>query len=150
MSVNDHPTEESSLERERTPKSFELFPTIISKLLEDGKLQYPDFEKLEELFGERVQKAIDSLTSLNVKKYLFTPSGIIRWVVIGSSGREYLLLSHSFCSCNDFLFNSLLRRETPSCYHLLAREIAELRGDFEVIQLSDRQYSQFMLDKFSF
>lgn len=149
MAANDSSSTESS-EKEKAPKSFELFPTSIAQLLDDGKLQYSDFEKLERLFGERVQKAIDSLTNLNVKKYVFTPSGIVRWVVIGSSGREYLLLSHSFCSCKDFLFNSLLRRETPSCYHLLAREIAELKGDFEVIQLSDRHFSQFMKDKFSY
>ena len=105
-----------------------------------------DIEKLEELFGERVKKALELVGDRRVKKYLFKPSGIVRWVVRGGSDRDYLLLEHSFCSCKDFLFNALLRQGSPSCYHLLAREIAEQAERFEEIELEDGQYVAFMAE----
>ena len=120
-------------------KAFEVFPDIISHLQKDSKLSISDIKKLEELFGERVQKALELIGESRVKKYIFSPSGIVRWVVSGQE-KEYLVIERTFCSCRDFLFTALLRREVPSCYHLLAREIAEQIEKYEEIILDDEQY----------
>lgn len=124
-------------------KSFEIFPEILSHLNKDSKFSVDEIKRLEELFGERVKKALELIAANKVKKYVFEPSNIIRWVIEGFE-KDYLVIEQSFCSCKDFLFNVLLRRNVPSCYHLLAREIAEKTGKFIVMTTSDENYSEFM------
>ena len=123
----------------KSSKAYEIFPKIISHLKKDSKLSLEDIEKLEELFGDRVKKALELIGESRVKKYIFTPSGIVRWVVSGQE-KDYLVIERTFCSCRDFLFTALLRREVPSCYHLLAREIAEQTEKYEEIILDDDDY----------
>ena len=144
MSSNDQSNEKASRKR-KSPRSFEFYPDLLIKLSRTNPLVCEDLTKLEELFGDRVKKALELVADNRVKKYRFTPSGVIRWVVEGTEN-NYLQIAASFCSCRDFLFSSLLRREVPSCYHLLAREIAERTERFEEITLNDSDYSQFMKD----
>lgn len=127
----------------KSPKSFEVFPIIVSKIKKSKKLTSADFKLLEDLFGNRVQKALELVGSKGVTKYLFNPSGVERWVVSGHE-KDYLVIENSFCSCEDFLFTALLRREAPSCYHLLAREIAALTENYEEVKIDDNQYQVYM------
>lgn len=124
----------------KSQKAFEIYPKILTFIAEGKKLSVQDIEQLEETFGERVKKALELIGAKKVKKYLFTPSGVSRWVVEGHE-HAYLTLEHSFCSCKDFLFSSIMKRVIPSCYHLLARELAELSGKFEEIVVADEQYT---------
>ncbi len=126
-----------------SPKSFEVFPIILSKMKKDKRLTPADLTRLEDLFGDRVQKALELVASKGITKFTFTPSGVERWVVSGHE-KDYLVIENSFCSCKDFLFTALLRREAPSCYHLLAREIADLTDGFEEVKVEDNLYSSYM------
>lgn len=125
-------------------KVFEVFPEIVLQLKKDSRLSLEDIELLESIFGDRVKKALELVGEKKVHKYTFTPSGIIRWVVTGGKERDYLVIEHTYCSCKDFLFNALYRREIPSCYHLLAREIAERTEKYEEVTVKDELYSNFM------
>lgn len=127
----------------KSSKAFEIFPQIIAHLKKGSKLTANDIENLEKFFGDRVQKALELIGEKKVKKYIFVPSGVIRWVVTGQE-KDYLVIERTFCSCRDFLFTALLRREAPSCYHLLAREIAERIEKFEEIKFDDEYYSENM------
>jgi predicted nucleic acid-binding Zn finger protein len=124
-------------------KSFEAFPELLSKIKKGSKLSIKDIEFFEEIFGDRIQKALEVIGANGVKKYTFSPSGIFRWTVQGQ-GKEYLVIENSFCSCKDFLFTALLRKEAPSCYHLLAREIAEKIEQFENITIEDKSFDEYM------
>ncbi|MBN1330729.1 MAG: hypothetical protein JXA54_14755 [Candidatus Heimdallarchaeota archaeon] len=124
-------------------KSFEAYPKIIEHITLGSKLSASDIEKLEEIFGDRLQKALEIITEKRVKKYLFRPSGIIRWIIIGHE-RTYLTIEHSFCSCQDFLYRALLKQDTPSCYHLLAREIADRINKYETIEIDDKLFESYM------
>lgn len=124
-------------------KSFEAFPELLSKIKKGSKLTIKDIEFFESIFGGRVKKALEVIGSKGVKKYLFSPSGIFRWTVQGQ-GKEYLVIENSFCSCKDFLFTALLRKEAPSCYHLLAREIAERTEQYESITIEDKLFEEYM------
>jgi len=135
---------ERSKKYRKKSKVFEVFPEIITNLQKGGKLDLADFEQLESIFGDRVKKALELVGEHKVRKYAFTPSGVIRWVVTGGTDKDYLVIEHTFCSCKDFLFNALYRREIPACYHLLAREIAEKTEKFEVITIEDQFYSEYM------
>ncbi|NHJ38552.1 MAG: hypothetical protein FK731_00865 [Asgard group archaeon] len=124
-------------------KSFEIFPIILENIKEGTKLTITDIEHLESCFGERVEKALELLGNNKVKKYIFQPSGVIRWIVTGHKD-EYLIIEHSYCSCKDFLLHALLKKTIPSCYHLLAREIAERTGKYEIIEINDSRYNSLM------
>jgi len=142
--------EKSQTIKQKSPKKikkskvFEVFPEIVLQLNKDSRLSLKDIERLESIFGDRVKKALELVGENKVHKYTFSPSGIIRWVVTGGKDRDYLVIEHTFCSCKDFLFNALYRREIPSCYHLLAREIAERIEKYEKVSVKDELYSNLM------
>ncbi|MEA2070838.1 MAG: SWIM zinc finger family protein [Asgard group archaeon] len=127
-----------------TPKVFTVFPKALENI-STSQLDYEHLADLETLFRERLTKALEAIEKQAVKKYVFKPSGVIRWVVKGKE-REYVTIEHNFCSCKDFLFNALYRRNTPACYHLLAREIAEASKRYIEITVDDDQY-QALLEK---
>ncbi|NHK30147.1 MAG: hypothetical protein FK730_02260 [Asgard group archaeon] len=124
-------------------KSFEIFPIIFENFKEGSKLTITDIEHLESIFGDRVKKALELVGNNRVKKYIFKPSGVTRWIVNGHQN-DYLIIENSFCSCKDFLFHVLLKKTIPSCYHLLAREIAERTAKFTVVEVDDSNYSSYM------
>lgn len=124
-------------------KSFQAFPKLLSNIKKGSKLTIKDIEFFEGIFGERIRKALEVIGANGVKRYLFSPSGVIKWTVRGQE-KEYLVIENSFCSCKDFLFTALLRKEAPSCYHLLAREIAEKTEQFEEITVEDNLFQEYM------
>ncbi|MFW9922441.1 MAG: hypothetical protein ACFFDW_04035 [Candidatus Thorarchaeota archaeon] len=129
--------------RKSSLKSFEIFPNILGDLKKGSKLTYEDIENLEKLFGERVKKALEIIGEKRIMKYHFQPSGIVRWVVKGDE-KNYLVIEQTFCSCKDFLFTAILKREVPSCYHLLAREVAEKIEQYQEVVVSDNEYPMLM------
>ncbi len=125
-------------------KVFEVFPEIVLQLKKDSRLSLEDIEQLESIFGDRVKKALELVGEKKIHKYTFIPSGVIRWVVTGGKEKDYLVIEHTYCSCKDFLFNALYRRDVPSCYHLLAREISERTEKYEEVKVKDELYSSLM------
>jgi len=78
-----------------------------------------------------------------VKRYVFKPSGRVRWIVVGRE-RDYLLLPEApYCSCDDFYFR-VLHRQKPRCYHLEAFEIAQREKLYEEIEEEDSWYDRLM------
>ena len=143
MTKLDNNKTKKSTKKAKSAKAFEIYPDIVSNLKKDSKLSTEDMERLEKIFGDRVKKALNLIGENRVKKYLFTPSGVIRWVVTGYE-KDYLVIEQSFCSCKDFLFTALFKREVPSCYHLLAREIAERIEKYDEITIEDNVYATYM------
>ncbi len=124
-------------------KSFQALPMLLSKIKKGSQLSMQDIEFFEGIFGDRVRKALEVIGSQGVRKYTFSPSGVIKWTVQGQE-KEYFVIENSFCSCKDFLFTALLRKEAPSCYHLLAREIAERTEHFVSITKDDKEFEEYM------
>ena len=124
-------------------KSYEVYPELLDFISIGSKLTIDDIEKLEQIFGERVKKALELVGRNRVKRYVFKPSNIVRWVVNGHNN-DYLLIESSFCTCKDFLFKAIMKKNIPSCYHLLAREIAERTNKFTEIVEEDQNYNDFM------
>ncbi|MHA1738238.1 MAG: hypothetical protein ACTSXA_03645 [Candidatus Heimdallarchaeota archaeon] len=143
MNNLDNNKTKKSTKKAKSAKAFEIYPDIVSNLKKGSKLSTEDMERLEKIFGERVKKALNLIGENRVKKYLFTPSGVIRWVVTGYE-KDYLVIEQSFCSCKDFLYTALFKREVPSCYHLLAREIAERIEKYDEITIEDNLYATYM------
>ena len=103
-----------------------------------------DATKLSKIYGLRFDRAWELLKGRAVKKYIFKPSEIVRWMVVGRQ-REYLICpTVGFCSCNDFFFRRD-GREGPilSASHRqeAGREARRLQGHTgrgPILRLSDR------------
>ncbi|MGB9894823.1 MAG: hypothetical protein ACP5IT_04910 [Thermoproteota archaeon] len=120
-------------------KELKDFASICEKIGKRGYLTSNDKEKLQDIFGERAERALELVFLNRVKKYKFTPSNITLWVVVGKTN-EYLVIPESrFCMCDDFLF-SFFKGEQPFCSHLIAQKIAEVLGEVEEIEESDEYY----------
>ncbi len=98
-----------------------------------------------ENFGERFWKALKAVADGLIKKYVFTPSNRVEWVIVGKK-RDYLIVSELYCGCEDFYINVVLRKNTLICYHLLARKLAEALDCFEEIRVEDDKYEKFMCE----
>jgi predicted nucleic acid-binding Zn finger protein len=108
-----------------------------------GKLSGENLTALYELFGARFTKALDALTEGRVKKYIFSPSGRIVWIVVGRE-RDYLIMPEAeFCTCDDFYFR-VLDKKVHMCYHLLTQKISQNLGWFEKIEENDECYDMLM------
>ncbi len=98
-----------------------------------------------ENYGERFWKALKAVTDGLIKKYVFTPSNRVEWIIVGKK-RDYLIVSELYCSCQDFYINVVLRKNAEICYHLLARRLAEALDCFEEIRVEDDKYEKFMCE----
>jgi predicted nucleic acid-binding Zn finger protein len=78
-----------------------------------------------------------------VKRYVFRPSGRVKWIVVGRE-RDYIVLPEApYCSCDDFYFR-VLHRQKPTCYHLQAQAIALSEKFYEEIEEEDGWYYRLM------
>ncbi|MCL1965756.1 MAG: hypothetical protein FWF66_02225 [Candidatus Bathyarchaeota archaeon] len=108
-----------------------------------GKLSGENINELYELFGQRFTKALDVLKDNRVKKYVFSPSARVVWIVVGRE-RDYLIMPEAeYCTCDDFYFR-VLDKKVHMCYHLFAQKIAQNLEWFEVIDTDDEDYDMLM------
>ena len=102
-------------------------------------------EYLTELLNKRFFKALRAVRERRVKKYVFTPSNRVVWIVIGNL-RDYLIISDLYCACEDFYLNVVIRKSAKLCYHLLSKIFAEYFQNYETIQVEDERFDQLMRD----
>ena len=120
-------------------KEVKLLEKVCKEAKTSGKLTQNQLSQLSEAFGSRFSKAWDAIQGERVKKYVFSPSGRIVWIVVGRE-REYQIMPEaSFCSCDDFYFR-VMDREANICYHLIAQKIADDLKLFDKIEEEDRLY----------
>lgn len=121
--------------------SADRIPDEIASLLREQGVTSECEEKLFQAFGERGRKALKTVVSKRVKKYVLSPSNRVRWIIVGRE-EEYLILPLvKYCSCRDFFFY-VMTGETYVCYHLLAQKIAELSGLFSEVKELDEVYNR--------
>ena len=95
------------------------------------------------VYDDRYRRALEAVAGGRVRLYRFVPSGLVAWVVEGQR-RDYLVIPLTYCDCEDFLLNVVLRAELDACYHILAQAIAEALGRYKVIELPDDLYERFL------
>ncbi|MCS7097168.1 MAG: hypothetical protein NZ926_01660 [Candidatus Methanomethylicia archaeon] len=91
----------------------------------------------------KFRKAIMLVKQKKVKKYVFKPSNIERWIVEGKR-RKYLVIPNLFCQCENFYIFVVIKKKERICYHLLAQKMAEENKEYDEIILSDNEYDKFM------
>lgn len=107
---------------------------------------YNDPEKLLSLLSSRSrEKVLWVLRNKRVSKYVFKPSGRELWVVSGE-GSDYLILGDYYCTCLDFYLESLVRIKRAYCYHIIAKKIAEITGNYRVYEIPDTEFENLISD----
>lgn len=94
-------------------------------------------------YGERFWRGIKAATEGCVRRHFFRPSGRTVWTVRGKK-MDYLILDDFYCSCDDFYLNVVIRRKATSCYHLLAKVIADSLDVYESVESNDEAYLPLM------
>ena len=127
----------------RITKENKVLEQVCREAKAQGKITDCQRQQLSEALGSRFTKAWDAVKEERVKKYIFSPSGRIVWIVVGREREYQIIPAAEFCSCDDFYFR-VMDREANICYHLIAQKIADALGEFDKIEEEDRLYECLM------
>jgi predicted nucleic acid-binding Zn finger protein len=123
----------------KVPKEIKVLEQVCDEAKTKRELMGNHLTQLSEAFGSRFTKAWETLKEKRVKKYVFSPSGRIVWIVVGREREYQIMPAAGFCSCDDFYFR-VMDREAHICYHLIAQRIADALGWYDKIEEEDRLY----------
>jgi predicted nucleic acid-binding Zn finger protein len=116
---------------------------ICARIKQKGVITGQEADDLSRLFGDRVAKALEIVASHRVKKYVFYPSNVTRWVVVGREAEYLLLPSAQYCSCDDFHY-SFMKGQVHLCVHLIAQKLAEAQGDYKEFPEEDSELDKLI------
>ena len=125
------------------PKEIKLLEKVCEETKTTGKLTDNQVAQLSEALGSRFTKAWEAVQDERVKKYIFTPSCRIVWIVVGRETEYQIMPAAAFCSCNDFYFR-VMDKEANICYHLIAQKLAEALELYDKIEEEDQLYDCLM------
>ena len=117
-----------------------LMETAYSELKSRGVLSPETKAELEKTLGERFSNGWQLANSNKVRRYDFSPSGRVVWVVQGRTSEYQVMPDIPFCYCDDYYFH-VMDGKRGLCYHIIAQHIAEALNKFEKTPKSDSQYS---------
>lgn len=118
---------------------------ICARIKEKGVITSQEADALSQLFGDRAGKALEIVSSNRVKKYVFYPSNVSRWVVVGREAEYLLLPAARYCSCDDFHY-SFMKGKMHLCAHLIAQKLAEAQGDYKEFAEEDSALDSLTAD----
>ena len=127
----------------KTAKEIKVLEKVCSEAKTRGAITEEQHAQLSEAFGQQFSKAWDTVNEKRVKKYVFSPSGRVVWIVVGREREYQIMPAAGFCSCDDFYFR-VMDREANICYHLIAQKIAEALEEYDLIEEEDRLYDCLM------
>jgi len=127
----------------RIPKEIKVLEQVCEEAKNNGEVTGNNLIQLSEALGSRFTKAWDTIKEERVKKYVFSPSGRIVWIVVGREREYQIMPAAAFCSCDDFYFR-VMDREANICYHLIAQKIAEALERYDKVDEEDRLYDCLM------
>jgi predicted nucleic acid-binding Zn finger protein len=127
----------------KTSKEIKILENICKEAKTKGEVTDKQLTQLSETLGSRFTKAWEALKEERVKKYVFSPSGRIVWIVVGREREYQIMPAAGFCSCDDFYFR-VMDKEVQICYHLIAQKIADALGFFDKIEENDESYAFLM------
>jgi len=127
----------------RIPKEIKVLEQVCEEAKTKGEVTGNHLTQLSEALGSRFTKAWDAIKEERVKKYVFSPSGRIVWIVVGREREYQIMPAAAFCSCDDFYFR-VMDREANICYHLIAQKIAEALERYDKVEEEDMLYECLM------
>ena len=127
----------------KTAKEIKVLKEVCREAKNMGKITEDQLAQLSEAFGSQFTKAWEAVKEKRIKKYVFSPSGRIVWIVVGREREYQIMPAAGFCSCDDFYFR-VMDSQTNICYHLIAQKIADALKEYDEIDEEDRLYDCLM------
>jgi predicted nucleic acid-binding Zn finger protein len=127
----------------KTSKEVKMLEKVCEEAKTTHELTGSHISQLSEALGSRFTKAWEAVQEERVKKYVFSPSGRIVWIVVGREREYQIMPAAGFCSCDDFYFR-VMDKEANICYHLVAQRIADTLEQYDKIEEEDRLYDCLM------
>lgn len=127
----------------KVPKEIKVLEKVCKEAKTKGEVTGNQLTQLSEAFGSRFTKAWETLKEKRVKKYVFSPSRRIVWIVVGREREYQIMPAAGFCSCDDFYFR-VMDQEAHICYHLIAQKIADALEWYDKVEEEDRLYDCLM------
>ena len=124
-------------------RSEDISWQALERIRPDKKIDGKTLKELHDTYGEKFIDALKAVLEVRVKKYIFKPSNFTLWIVVGRHG-DYVIFSDIYCSCFDFFMNVILRKENHTCYHILAKKLAEALEVYEIFILPDTKYKKLI------
>ena len=116
-----------------------ILERVCDELRSSGELTRVQWDRLRSALGDRFDKAWQAVEQRRVKRYTFTPSGRVVWIVVGRNSEYQVLPLSGYCDCNDFYFR-VVDGEAGLCYHLTAQRLADALGAYEEVGEQDEFY----------
>ena len=127
----------------KRPKQIKVLEQVCNEAKINSTLTEKHINQLSKAFGPRFKKALEAVKEERVKKYVFSPSNRIVWIVVGREREYQIMPAAGFCSCDDFYFR-VMDKEVNICYHLIAQKIAENLEQYDKIETEDKLYDCFI------
>ena len=126
-----------------TPRSTEdsVLRRISKELSSTHALTEKQKQILTQVFEKRLDPALALVDGRKVASYRFKPSGRTIWIVKGRKGEYQVMPESMFCTCDDYYFR-VMENKKQLCYHLVAQQLAEALGQFDMSDLADSRYDE--------
>lgn len=126
-----------------TPKADEdvVLRQVSQDLRRTHSLTEEQKQILSKVFDKRLPPAISLVESRNITRYRFKPSGRTIWIVRGRKGEYQVMPESMFCTCDDYYFR-VMDNKRQLCYHLVAQQLAEALGQYEISEMADSRYTE--------
>ncbi|MHA1747025.1 MAG: hypothetical protein ACTSYF_00055 [Promethearchaeota archaeon] len=103
------------------------------------------YESYTKIYNEKKEKIEDIIKLNNIYKYVFLPSGFSIWIIKGNTN-DHLVFPNQFCSCPDFKFRVLIKKDVSCCYHMVAQSIGSQLKKFKIIYKKDSAFKEYISD----
>ncbi len=101
--------------------------------------------KYLDVLEQKWDKILEIIQGENAYKYVFLPSGLQFWLIVGRTD-EHLLHPPHYCSCHDFYFNAVSKKVEICCYHIIVQIICQRSNRFVTIYKDDSVYLDYLED----
>ncbi len=118
---------------------------ILEAHCNSARMQQEIKKKYLEVFEQKWDRISESVQGENAYRYVFLPSGLLFWLILGKTN-EYLLLPPYYCSCHDFYFNAVSKKREICCYHIITQIICQGSSRFITIYKDDGMYLEYLED----
>nr|MDO8118470.1 hypothetical protein [Candidatus Sigynarchaeota archaeon] len=118
---------------------------ILDAYCSSVRVQQEIKDRYLEVLDQKWDKILEGIQGSNTYKYVFLPSGLQFWLIIGRTD-EYLLLPPHYCSCYDFYFNAVSKKKEICCYHVITQIICQRSNRFLTIYKEDGMYLEYLQD----
>jgi len=109
-------------------------------------LNYRNVEKyVTSVSSEIPERALEAVREKRVL-LLVSESSKRSMYVFKSRDRDYLIIPGILCTCKDYEFNVVFRKNKLACYHLIAAELAIRRGGVRIIHISDEELDNILYE----